>query len=135
MALFEWDDKFSVSIESIDNQHKELVQQINNLHDAMMEGRGQKEVEPIIEKLIGYTDSHFKHEEELFDKFNYEDKQEHKNIHKNLIDQVVDLQTKVKAGEAPLSSDLMEFLKEWLMTHILQEDKRYIACLTGNNVK
>ena len=135
MALFEWDDKFSVQIESIDNQHRELVQQINNLHDAMMEGRGQKEVEPIIKKLISYTDFHFKHEEELFDKFNYEGKQEHKAIHKNLIDQVVDLQAKVKAGEVPLSSDLMEFLKEWLMTHMLQEDKRYVTCLTANNVK
>ena len=135
MALFEWNDMFSVSIDSIDEQHKLLISYVNQLHDAMMEGKASIEVEPILAGLINYTESHFKHEEELFEEFGYEDAQEHKDIHAKLVKEVLAFQKKLAAGETTLSSDLMEFLKEWLMDHIMQEDKKYIECLTNNGAK
>ncbi len=135
MALFEWNEMFSVEIPSIDEQHKQLINYVNQLHDAMMEGKASDEVAPILNGLINYTATHFKHEEDFFDKFNYAETDEHKRIHADLVKQVMDFKTKFDAGEATLSSDLMEFLKEWLMTHIMQEDKKYMECLKSNGAQ
>lgn len=135
MALFEWNETFSVNIESIDSQHKVLIDYVNQLHDAMMEGKAHIEVAPILDGLVSYTASHFKHEEDMFKQYNYSDAQEHNKIHADLVAQVLDFKAKFAEGEVPLSSDLMEFLKQWLMDHILEEDKKYVDCLTANGAK
>lgn len=135
MALFEWNEMFSVNVESIDSQHKVLINYVNQLHDAMMEGKAQAEVAPILDGLVSYTASHFKHEEDMFQQYNYSDTQEHKKIHAELVAQVLEFKAKFTEGEVTLSSDLMEFLKEWLMNHIMQEDKKYVDCLVSNGAK
>lgn len=135
MALFEWNDMFSVGVASIDQQHKKLIDYVNQLHDAMMEGKANDEVAPILDGLISYTATHFAHEEMYFDKFGYEETAEHKQLHQDLVAQVMDFKGKFDSGEVTLSSDLMEFLKDWLMNHIMQEDKKYTDCLTSNGAE
>jgi hemerythrin-like metal-binding protein len=135
MALFEWNDLFSVKVPSIDEQHKELINYINKLHEAMLEGKAKNEIAPILTGLIDYTKMHFAHEEELFSKYNYYETQEHTEIHRNLEQQVIDFKARFDSGEANLSTDLMEFLKDWLMNHIMDEDKKYEDCLTSQNAQ
>jgi hemerythrin-like metal-binding protein len=135
MALFEWNDMFSVGVNSIDDQHKKLIDYVNQLHDAMMEGKANDQIAPILDGLISYTATHFAHEEKYFAQFNYENTDEHKQLHQDLVGQVMDFKGKFDSGEATLSSDLMEFLKEWLMNHIMQEDKKYVECLTSNGAE
>jgi hemerythrin len=35
MPIIEWADALSVNVKEIDDQHKRLIDLINNLHDAM----------------------------------------------------------------------------------------------------
>ena len=63
MPLFVWNDSYSVKVAELDNQHKKLIGLINQLYDAMKEGKGKDVLEVIFTELIEYTKNHFSAEE------------------------------------------------------------------------
>lgn len=135
MALVIWNEKLSVGVRSIDDQHKKLVTLINQLHDAMMSGRGKEAVGPVLKGLIDYTKSHFKYEEDLFARTGYGDAAAHKKEHDDLVRRVVELQRVYdEKGPAVLTIQVMNFLKEWLTAHIQGSDVKYAPHLTSKGV-
>jgi hemerythrin-like metal-binding protein len=125
MAFLEWSDKYIVGISTFDNQHKRLAGYINELHDAMLAGKGSVALGEILQGLIEYTKTHFKAEEELMSHHGYDKLDAHKDEHEELTQQVLDFQHQFKSGEAVLSVPIMQFLKEWLTHHIMETDKDY----------
>lgn len=134
MALFEWNSDFETGIVSIDTQHEKLVEYINRLHDGMMEGQATAALGIILDGLVAYTASHFKHEERIFDQIHWDNTSGHVEHHKKLVEQVVDFQQKFKSGDATISMELMDFLKDWLMNHILKEDMKYVDIMKQNKI-
>jgi len=136
MALFVWNQKLSVGIASIDDQHKKLVMLVNQLHDGMMSGQGKQMLGGVLKNLITYTDIHFKHEEQLFAHTGYPDAAAHKQHHDDLVRQVREIAAKYdSAGPGALTIPVMNFLKEWLTNHIMGDDKKYSAHLTAKGVR
>lgn len=136
MPLFIWNDKLSVGIPSIDNQHKKLVTMINQLHDGMMNGKGKEVVGPVLKGLIEYTATHFKYEEQLFDKVRYPDAAIHKKEHDDLVRRVVEIQQKYEqSGPGALTIQVMNFLKEWLTHHIQGADMAYTDHLIAKGIR
>ena len=134
MAIITWNDEFSVGIQLIDDQHKRLIEIINELHDAMGKGEGAKAQAHILAELVDYTAAHFKEEEKLFDLYDYPEKFAHKAVHDKLTQQVIDFQKDYENGKTIISLVLMNFLKNWLMDHILNVDKRYTEFLNDKGV-
>ena len=66
MALMQWSPTFETKIKKIDEQHQVLVTILNSLHDAMLRGDSNNEMGKLLEKLVSYTVTHFKTEEEFF---------------------------------------------------------------------
>ena len=60
-----WKDYYSVGDESLDAQHKQLLGIINELYGAIEQGADRLAVRPILDRLLQYTLTHFKHEEEV----------------------------------------------------------------------
>ncbi len=79
----------------------------------------------LVDALIDYTAKHFKDEEGVMTKAGYPDIIKHKQIHKELVGKVLDVQKKLKSGEAAVGVELLEFLKDWLVNHIKGTDKKY----------
>ena len=129
MALMSWKDEYSVKHDKIDSQHKKLIELINALHAAMKSGKAKDELGNILAKLADYTVIHFRDEEAVQAEANYPKLEEHKKIHADLVSQVVDLKEKFDKGAFMLSLETMTFLKDWLNTHILKEDKAYVSYL------
>lgn len=123
--LFPWSDDYSVGVEEIDEQHKVLVRLLNNLHQAIHERHGSEVCSRILDELAEYTRVHFAVEESLMRISNYEDFEAHKKIHTALIQQVQELQVKVREGTAKISFELLHFLKHWLSHHIIEADKQF----------
>jgi len=121
--LFSWSDKLSVTVDSIDEQHKELVRMVNELNAAMGEGRANDVIGKILKDLIAYTVTHFKHEETLMNTHAYPGFAKHKKEHENLVEKVLALQSKFEAGQARMNIEVMLFLKNWLTAHIQGTDK------------
>ena len=124
-TLVEWSDKYSVGCEKIDEQHKRLFDLINKLYQAFVEANAKKVITQIIEEMAKYAIYHFSTEEELFDKYDYYDKEKHKSEHELFIDKVIEFAQKLKNEELTVTYEVMLFLKDWLINHILKSDMRY----------
>lgn len=120
--LITWSEKLSVSVDSVDSQHKRLVTMVNELNAAMASAAGNEILEDILERLVDYTATHFRYEEELMKKHGFPGYDAHKRKHDDLVEKVLDLQKKFKSGNARMTIEVMMFLKNWLTQHIQGTD-------------
>lgn len=125
MALVTWSDKYSMNIKEIDEQHKNLVRMINELHDAMLNAKSKELALGIIDEMAEYTQYHFSTEEKYMVQYKYPEYAAHKKEHDKFIQQVGDFKKDYESGKAGLSFDLLNFLKNWLVNHIQESDKKY----------
>ncbi len=125
MALFGWNDIYSVNVVEIDRQHKKLIELMNELHNAMLKGQTKDILGRVIEELIAYTSYHFATEEKYFDQFDYPETTTHKNEHNDFIKKITDFKQDFGEGRLFLSTHIMNFLKDWLINHIQGSDKKY----------
>jgi len=135
MALITWDDSFSVSVIELDRQHQKLVSMINELHEAMGQGKGKDALGMIIKRLVDYTVVHFKAEETCFDKFGYPEKDSHKKEHIDFVKKVSDFKEGFEKGKLGLSLEVMHFLCNWLQNHIKKTDKKYSQFFNEKGLK
>ncbi|MFA3782378.1 bacteriohemerythrin [Melioribacteraceae bacterium 4301-Me] len=125
MAFIQWDEKYSVNVKTLDNQHKRLVELINTLHDSMKLGKGKELLSYVLDELVNYTVYHFQSEERLFEKYNYPDSLTHKFQHDELVRKVQKIKRDYDAGVTVLPMEVLDFLKDWLVSHIMGTDKKY----------
>ncbi len=135
MPMITWSDEYSVEIQEIDEQHKRLIQIINELYDAVATKKKREQLSAIIRELVDYTKVHFAVEETLMRIFHYAEYEGHKQIHDNIVAKVTDFQHKFEAGDDQVGMELLMFLKEWLFDHINKVDKRYSNHFTKHGVK
>ena len=119
-----WDSTLSVQVDEIDEDHRRLVELFNILNHSVVEGDPKNYIEAVIEELITCTVWHFRHEERLMLKYDYEGFLEHKTEHRELIDSAKALQQKFQQEGKPVSSEDIKFLEHWLTGHILDTDMK-----------
>jgi hemerythrin len=95
MALFVWSDKYSVNIKKMDEQHKKLVDMLNELHDSMKIGKGNDVLGKIFTGLVQYVVVHFDAEERLLSAHAYPGYTDQKTAHDKLTQKVLELQKKI----------------------------------------
>jgi hemerythrin len=130
-----WDQSWCIGVKEIDAQHQNLVALVNQLHQAMKEGKGKHVLEKILESLVGYTKAHFRDEERMMEQNGYPDLTEHKLQHAALTKKVLDFQDKFKAGGTGMSIDIMHFLGDWLRSHIRGTDTKYVALMHSKGIR
>jgi hemerythrin len=135
MALFDWKDSYSVAVPKYDAQHKKLIELVNKLHQSMSEGKGREVLEGILTELIKYTKTHFADEENELKRLSYPDFVNHKREHDKLTADVMKFYDDFKAGKGSVTVEILNFLKNWLMNHIMGTDKKYGQFLTSKGVK
>ena len=135
MTLMAWNSSYSVGVLTLDSQHTILFDILNELHDAMMEGKASNLTGPILRKLVTYTREHFAAEEGLLTKSQYPGLEAHKLLHRDLIKQVEDYSERFERGEITLNLHLLNFLRDWLTNHIMKVDQEYGPWLNEHGVK
>lgn len=131
MALIEWNETLSVSVDLFDRQHSRLIDLINDLHSAMMSGKGRTIISKILNDLVEYTRYHFQAEEELLSKHAYPGLEEHRKQHVQFVGKVQALTEKQEQGGLFVPMEVLDFLNSWLINHIKGEDKKYSSFLAG----
>lgn len=126
MPLISWSNDMSVGNSMIDGEHRQWIAIINKLGDAMKDGAADAVMGEIIAELAAYTTKHFRDEENLFSKTAYPNIDAHKAKHKFLVDKIDGLRKEHQSNQIALGVKILNFLKEWLVEHIMKTDKTYM---------
>lgn len=135
-APIEWHDGFATGVPEIDVQHHILV---NTLNDANAQLAGEVDIdlaEQITEDLLSYALYHFETEEELMQEYGYPaahagDAEAHLRQHRDFSRKVVALRDSLRAGIPVSREELIGFLNQWLVNHILNTDQRLGAFIAA----
>lgn len=125
MPYITWTDEFSVGVDLFDREHQELVGFLNKLHIGIMAGDPSHSLKLVLDGLVNYTNSHFRHEEDYMVMYDYPHYKEHKAEHDKLVEKVLEYQKQLTEGKSAFTLDLMNFLKDWVLNHIQHSDMLY----------
>lgn len=119
-----WTQDLNTGIDVLDNQHKRIVDYINQLGSAIkLRDRGV--VGAVLNELVDYTISHFAFEESLQEEAGYQYAKPHKAVHEVFIKRVAKFQEKHDSGE-DVAAQLHAMLSTWLIHHIKRDDMAYV---------
>ncbi len=133
--MLEWDDKYSVNVSLIDEQHKKLFEIINKAIVAKQHSNNPKEIIEILMDMSKYSQEHFETEETYMKEFNYPEYQDHKEEHRHFSTEIIAYHDKVIKGDSQIANEIIEYLKWWLVNHIQVTDRKYIDCFKENGLK
>lgn len=131
----EWIAEYNLGIERIDEQHKWLIKLYNNIDNALNTKQSSDVLNTYIKGLLHYTRFHFNEEEHELKQVNYPKYTEHKEMHNKFILKVNDFLTDFNEGNTETVTEVLYFLKDWLLNHILREDKKYVPLIKGSNLE
>lgn len=123
---FDWKETYSVGDDSLDLEHREIIEDTNELYWAIVEKQDRETLLSILDRLIRNTFDHFRHEEQLFEDCSYPRFREHKTHHEYLRKLLMELK---KCIHLTLGYYLLCYCIEWWIVHILSQDKKYIPYL------
>ena len=135
MQLITWNEKLSVEISELDQQHQHLIALINELHEARLIGQGRTVIGKVLDALVAYTRTHFTTEERLMDKYGYPGLTAHRKEHEAFIDKVGKFHEQYTSGNSFITTEVTQFIRDWVVTHIQGIDQGYSAFLIGKGVK
>jgi hemerythrin len=127
MALLNWNKRLSVGVESIDDQHKILVDTLNELHHAVMQGETRNSTAPLLRSLLAYTRNHHAAEERMMTNVNYPELKQHQSLHRELVQTLQGFLASIDRGETAINVDSLYRLRDGLTNHIQRVDGGYRA--------
>lgn len=130
MSYLSWSSDLDTGIESIDKQHRRIVEYINQLEDARGQG-DQALIGEVLEGLVDYTQSHFAFEEQMMADAGYPLLRGHRRVHQLFIKQVAEYRRRFDAGE-DVAEELTSLLQRWLFNHIRHDDAAYVDDVKAN---
>jgi len=125
--LVTWSPAFSVGVKLIDDQHKGLVDLVNDMfsHAVGNEHAERAYFKEVIQQAVQYIKVHFATEEKIMLATKFPGYAEHKKTHDDFVLTVVQNIKDFEAGKRLTLTKFTYFLKEWTLTHIAVMDKQY----------
>lgn len=129
-----WDDSFSVGIDLIDNDHKKLLDLLNQLQLIAHYKTDEALIDSTFDELIDYTKYHFSREEKLMELNNYPDFEEHKKEHAEMMHQTEQFINEYKIEQSRTIENVITYLKSWLINHINGSDQKYTPFIKNTQI-
>lgn len=127
-TLMRWDDKYNTGNFVIDHQHRHLVQLIYELEEVCQHNDLKPALlETILEEVTNYTVYHFQTEEKIMEQVNYSALEEHKLLHNDFVNKLNLFKIETQKGTAYIDRIFCDFLKDWLIGHIITEDPKFMS--------
>jgi hemerythrin len=123
MALLQWKDQYSVGIDAVDHEHKELITLINRLHDELMSKGDAISIRAFFGDLFTGISAHFALEERFMREHRYDQLTQHKADHERLLDEIRDIMDDFEDDEIA-SAELGAKLDAWFYRHFETHDAR-----------
>ena len=117
----------------MDEQHKKLIQLINDFYNAYQSGTTE-EVPALMEGVIKYTKVHFSREEKLIKQHGFPEYDSHKAEHDDFAKKAIAMNQKYISGDKSIAGEMAVVLSNWLTNHIVINDKKYGVYLNSKGV-
>jgi hemerythrin len=124
MALLHWKDHYSVGIEAVDHEHKELIDLINRLHDELAAKGAAASVETFLGDVFKAISAHFALEERFMREHGYDQLASHKADHERLLDEIRAIMDDFVEDEERGRDGLSARLDAWFSRHFETHDAR-----------
>ena len=134
MPFIHWTPDLDTGFDDIDDQHKVLVQYINDLYDAREAGNPEA-IEEVFQHLIDYTVEHFSYEEMMLLEANYHLLEPHKKVHANFVNKMNVYQNRYRNGDKEALDELLNLLEGWLFRHIRLNDHGYVESVKKSGIR
>lgn len=129
MDRIAWEGRFSVGVEEIDRQHKQLVEMLNRLIDLDGITVASEKISDTLTRMTEYADYHFTSEEKFMLAGGYPGYETHRLEHVAFMRKTAELALGTMAYQKAIPHELVTFLKDWLVNHILESDMQYKSFL------
>ena len=121
-VFFAWKKEFELGLPLIDGEHRNFFEILNRCA-AAARGASPTEVALRLAELDTYAGTHFGHEEEALDRVGCPElelqRSEHRLFRRDL--------ARIKAREVPDALAALTLSRDWLLHHVLEVDRRYVA--------
>ena len=116
---------------TIDNQHRKLIDMINQLSVAIQNGDGKEKLKPTLDFMANYVVEHFQHEEGVMTRHRCKVSEGNKKAHQNLLDFYGKWREQFDQDGASIAmvSELQRFLGNWVVSHIQKVDSCLATCV------
>lgn len=125
-----WKKSFSTDLVSIDEEHRVLVDVLNNFSSAYHKDPGSVDVLETLDLIATETIKHFEHEETVMYNIKYPRYKAHKSKHEDLIADIARRRNEYEKNIDDIDFDeVIRYLKYWLLRHLVSEDthlRRYL---------
>lgn len=126
-----WEDKYKVGYKKIDDQHLELIEIINDLYNCMNNKNSEdealkEEFKRALRRAVEYAAYHFSYEEKIMHAIKYNKILEHSSYHREFTQTIYNYVKSYENGSLDAVNNLVQYLKDWLLNHILVTDKTFI---------
>jgi hemerythrin len=131
MDFIEWDDKYEIGIQPFDDHHRHLVRLTNKVFDDTTACGHAGSMERVLRELSEYTDYHFAAEEQWLKEHDYPEFEGHRGEHSEFTKYISDVCKDHALNKNELSMEVLTFLYNWLIQHILESDVAYSRFIQG----
>lgn len=128
-GYIEWCGLFESGHTTIDEQHRNLVVIANRFHEQVGQGHDRQIIAETLLSLVEYAQKHFADEESVLRLLEYEGLEEHHAIHEQLAASATHMAKEFVKGRPATIEEVEEFILDWLVLHILVEDRKYMKLL------
>jgi len=124
--MIPWDDSILVGIPTVDSDHKDIVEHINQFIAAIESDAKVGTIHDAFRRMEHRIYRHLAVEENMLEALGYVNTAEHKNSHAKLLDQLDRIWGDMLSDFAFRPDDAArKWLESWLFQHVRSEDFQY----------
>ena len=127
MSLFTWKESYSVHVDELDAHHRKLFGIVNRLYEECLVPGFPGCIDLVIDELAAYADTHFAAEERFMADTGFPGMAAHARMHRAFAGRIGQLRQNSSRNDLELTKELIVFLGNWLLHHVLEEDWRYAS--------
>ncbi|MFC1744416.1 bacteriohemerythrin [Candidatus Riflebacteria bacterium] len=133
MRPIKWDKILSVKVQIFDEEHQKLFSLYNDLLEKK-QVIDTKMLKPLLDSLADYADYHFCNEEKYMQEYSYPDYEVHQRQHEYFSKKVKEFQRILREEKNLELRNVSIFLRDWLIVHIQNSDRKYGDFFNKNGI-
>jgi hemerythrin len=133
-TIFQWREEYRTNVEEMDEHHRQLFLAANTFDQALFVGEDRAIIDQTLGFLLQYAATHFTAEEALMMEYRVPGFERHKRQHDKFMEDVLTMKSRASEGVFRASTEFLNFFKDWIINHILTEDRKYGPFLNERGV-